>query len=335
MKLQITQAYNRIMEYGKMVRLPGHVPAPADVGLWKLKIEYTVDHVRINLKWCYCPMAYCFGCQCQIKLFDGPQYTALHVRGKHDADSHAPDKEKSKNLMVNQIQAIATGVLMALNQSARLLQHNLTNFSDDVQIDNVKVWHMRRKAEHKKLLTMEQLDNYKIDDSYGSPFRCSEAKLFETHLGQHNDEDANFHFNLIETFVSGWDFNSKDDNHDIVYLNFSTIWHLCNFLHNLAAGWLMQIKGDATYKVCLCRVAIYSISVNSIPQVNNLVCFAVIPLSESKQVIQGTFRATQTAVFMLRKQYRVCEKEGRRACASAGQLRSTCMRFYADGSGLH
>ena len=37
MKLQITQAYNKIMEDSRMVRLPGHVPAPTDVGLWKLK----------------------------------------------------------------------------------------------------------------------------------------------------------------------------------------------------------------------------------------------------------------------------------------------------------
>ncbi len=83
-----------------MVRLHGHVPAPTNVGFWKLKSEYTVDHGRTSVKWCYCPMAYRFGCQCQIKLFDGPTYTALQVRGVHDADSHAPEKEKSKHLTV-------------------------------------------------------------------------------------------------------------------------------------------------------------------------------------------------------------------------------------------
>ena len=82
MKLQITQAYNQFMEDSRMVRLPGHMPAPTDVGLWKLKSEYMVDNGRTSVKWCYCPMAYRFGCPCQIKLYDGPQYTALHVRGR-------------------------------------------------------------------------------------------------------------------------------------------------------------------------------------------------------------------------------------------------------------
>ena len=37
MKLQSKPASNQIMEESRMVRLPGHVPAPTDVGLWKLK----------------------------------------------------------------------------------------------------------------------------------------------------------------------------------------------------------------------------------------------------------------------------------------------------------
>ncbi len=64
------------------------------------------------------------------KLYDGPlsQYTALHVRGEHNADSHAPEMERSKLLTVKQIQAITTGVRMAPAQSARSLRRNITNF---------------------------------------------------------------------------------------------------------------------------------------------------------------------------------------------------------------
>ena len=80
MKLQITQAYNTIMEDSRMVRLPGHVPAPTDVGLWKLKSEYTIDGGRTSVKWCQCPMDHRFGCKVQIKLYDGPTYISLDVR---------------------------------------------------------------------------------------------------------------------------------------------------------------------------------------------------------------------------------------------------------------
>ena len=294
------------------------MPAPTDVGLWKLKTEYMIDKGSTSVKWCYCPIVYRFGCHCQIKLLDGPAYSALQVQGDHDADSHALEKERSKHLTVKQIQAIQTGVRMAPSQSARSLRRNLSNFSEDVQIDPVKIRHMRRKvAKFRADLTIQQLNNYKIDDSFGSLVRYSDAKLFRNLIDLHNNEESDFHFNLYEPFVIGRDLNARDD---IVYLNFSTIWHLCNFLRNIAAGWLLQINGDATYKVCRRGVAIYCIGVNSIPHINNPVCFAVIPESESKEVIQGTFRAAQTAVFMLMKQYKVCRDPGCPACACVGDL---------------
>ncbi len=326
MKLQITQAYNKIMEDARMVRLPGHVPGPTDVGLWKLKTEYTVDHGRTSVKWMRCPMSYRFNCQCQIKLYDGPAYTLLEVRGVHDADSHAPEKEKSKHLTVKQIEAIQTGVRMAPSQSARTLRRNLTNFSAEQQIDPLKLRHMRRKvAKFRADLTIEQLSNYKIDDSFGSLVRYSEAKWFQRLIDMHNDEGSPFHFNLFEPFVIGRDLKAKDD---IVYLNFSSIWHLCNFLRNLAAGWLLQINGDGTYKVCRRGVAIYCIGVNSIPHINNPVCWAVIPESESKAVIQGTFRAVQTAVFMLMKQIKRCSDPACQACVCISDLMD--MQFVQD-----
>ncbi len=39
-----------------------------------------------------------------------------------------------------------------------------------------------------------------------------------------------------------------------------------------------------------------------------------------KQVIQGTFRAAQSAVFMLMKQYRVCSRPGCQTCAHVAEL---------------
>ncbi len=130
---------------------------------------------------------------------------------------------------------------------------------------------MRRKVSRfRAVLSIQQLDNYNIDESFGSLVRYSDAKLFANLLEQHTDENSDFHFDLFEPFVIGRDLNAKDD---IVYLKFSSIWHLLNFLRNLAAGWLLQLNGDATYKVCRRGVAIYCIGVNSIlHQQSGLLC---------------------------------------------------------------
>ncbi len=64
----------------------------------------------------------------------------------------------------------------------------------------------------------------------------------------------------------------------------------------------MEIFGDATYKVCRRAVGIYSIGVDSIPHVFNLVCFAVIPDTESKELIQGTWLAAEAAAIMIMKE---------------------------------
>ena len=53
MQLQIIQAYNKIMEEARMVRLPGHGPAGpglTDVGLWTVKTGYTIDGGRTRVK---------------------------------------------------------------------------------------------------------------------------------------------------------------------------------------------------------------------------------------------------------------------------------------------
>jgi hypothetical protein len=80
-------------------------------------------------------------------------------------------------------------------------------------------------------LTLEQLDNIKIDDSFGSLARFTEAKSFSKLIEEHNNLESHFHFNLFEPFVIGRDLNAQDD---IVYITFSTIWHLLNFLRNIA-----------------------------------------------------------------------------------------------------
>ena len=100
---------------------------------------------------------------------------------------------------------------------------NLANFSPDKRIDPIKIRVVRRTvARFRNDLTLEQLDNIKINDSYGSLVRFTDAKAFAQLIEKHNNLESHFHFNLFEPFVIGRDLNPKDD---IVYITFATIWH--------------------------------------------------------------------------------------------------------------
>ena len=50
---------------------------------------------------------------------------------------------------------------------------------------------------------------------------------------KHNDRGSDFHLEMYDAFVIGKDINAAED---IVYLNSSSLWHLCNILRNIAAG---------------------------------------------------------------------------------------------------
>ena len=262
MKLQILQAANQIMEASRMYKLPGHRSKETDLGMWKQKRPWTVDKGETDVRWYYCPMRIRFGCCVQIKVIENAHHITLLQRGEHDENSHSNEKDKSKHLKVQQLHAIRTGVRIAPSQSARMLRRNLSNLSPQKRVNPKLVRSVRRAVQaYRAELTLEQLNDLRIDDSFGSLVRFSDERLFAELLRRHNDEDDPYHFQLFEAFVIGRDINAKDD---IVYLNFSSIWHLLNVLRNIAAGWLLQLNGDASYKKCRNTVALFSIGVNSL-----------------------------------------------------------------------
>ena len=134
-------------------------------------------------------------------------------------------------------------------------------------------------------LTTEQLDEFKIDDSFGSLVRYAEGKWFTNLFHEHLNSENDFHLGMFDVFVIGKDLNAAKD---IVYLNFSTLWHLCNILRNIAAGWIFQLNGDVTFKVCWRTVALLCLGVNSLGNVNNTICWAIIPEAESAEVFKST-----------------------------------------------
>ncbi len=64
-----------------------------------------------------------------------------------------------------------------------------------------------------------------------------------------------------------------------------------------------------------------SLSVNSIGHINHPVCWAIIPESESKEIIPGTWRSVQAAAMMIMKKIKLCNDD---ECAQCGAC--SCIR---------
>ncbi len=137
--------------------------------MWKLAKEWPADDGKSRVSVYKCPHAGRFACQCELKVTDTPGYQMLDKRGVHDEDCHHPDKDKSKYLKVQQIEAIHLGVCISPDQSAQQLRRNLVNLSPEKRIDPKLLRNMKQQVvKVRAQLTTEQLDEFKIDDSYGS-----------------------------------------------------------------------------------------------------------------------------------------------------------------------
>jgi hypothetical protein len=154
------------MESSKLFKLAGHKSNPTDLGMWKLAKEWPADDGKSRISVYKCPLAGRFGCRCEMKVTDTPGYQLLDKRGVRDEDCHHPDKDTSKYLKVQQLEAIQLlGVLISPNQSARQLRRNLKNLSPEKRVDPKL---LRQVVKVRAQLTTEQLDEFKIDDSFGS-----------------------------------------------------------------------------------------------------------------------------------------------------------------------
>ncbi len=74
------------------------------------------------------------------------------------------------------------------------------------------------------------------------------------------------------------------------------------------------MNGNATFKVCRHTVALLCLGVNSLGNVNNTICWAIIPEAESAVAIKGTWKAVQYAAIMLMRNFQPCDKFGSSHC---------------------
>jgi hypothetical protein len=319
---QMYQEAKKIMEQSGLCKLSTHKPKDSDLHLWKKKIGWSTDGDASWTNIFTCPLLTRFGCQCQLRLTNTPTSCILEMRGTHDATSHAPEKDKSKFLKLQQIEAIRTGVRLAPKQSAKHLRRNLMFSSPPKRIGPDLARSVERRVRRLRAeLTSEKLemDGAVMDDSYSALEKFVESKWFETLLEQHNDPDCDYHINLFEPIVIGKDLNPSDD---IVYFVLSSLWFLFNIYRNIECGWLFQLNGDVTYCINRAGVASLSLGVNSLGHVNNPICWAIIPeKTEGRKTYAETWYCVEEAAIKALCDYKCCDDADCETCFMVTDLR--------------
>jgi len=95
-----------LMEVTRLYRLSTTKSKPKDIALWKHNTDWTACQGKTLYSMYRCPVSYRFGYDCELKVCRREDVVTLEMRGTHDADSHAPEKDKSKFLKFAQIDAI-------------------------------------------------------------------------------------------------------------------------------------------------------------------------------------------------------------------------------------
>jgi hypothetical protein len=108
-------------------------------------------------------------------------------------------------------------------------------------------------------LTVQQLQGITINNSFGYLWALTETKWFVTLVAQHNDPNDGNHLDMFEAVIIGRNLQAE---RDIVLLNTTSEWFLCNVLRAIECWWIFQLNGHATFNFCSRVVDIISLGVN-------------------------------------------------------------------------
>ncbi len=103
-KLKISS--KKLMEITRLYRLSTTKPKKHDIFQWEHLNFWTAAKGALQFQMLICPMIRRFGCMSQLQICRTDHYVTLEIRGTHDAESHAPEKDTSKFLKEAQIEAI-------------------------------------------------------------------------------------------------------------------------------------------------------------------------------------------------------------------------------------
>ena len=292
------------MEASGIKKLPSHTHNENDLGLWKLNKVFIRRKSGQKIKVYRCPMNYRCGCEARIRIIIGHDFIQLERHGVHDVNSHVEDR--SKFLKHDQIIAVSEAVTIAPNLSAAILRRNLQMLDgpgSDIGADLLRSIRYRVKSSREKLAT-SQLEGHFIDGSFGSLTRFANRINFSSLIDKHNDPTDEYHMDIFAPVVIGSDIKAR---HDVVHLNITSPWFLCNIFRSYMSGWSTQLNGDNTFGFCRSAVDMIGLGVNSIGGHNNPLTWSIIPKgSEGSITYDLTFEETQAAAIEMFERITSC-----------------------------
>jgi hypothetical protein len=308
------------MSASGLKKIPGHVAKETDFALWKLFRTHT-RHGGATLRVFKCPLFYRCGCRAQIRITKGnchgEGFIFLEKSGTHDLTSH--ENDKSKYLKFKHIEALHNAVSVAPTVPATAIRRNLALVSEDVRIDPKflrSIQHQVRKS--RSVLTVAQLEGYTIGSSFGALSDFVSNFWINSLITRHNDEFDSFHFDLFRPFVIGHDIKPE---RDIVHINITSPWFMCNVLRQIASGWIFQLNADGTFGFCRHSVDMIGFGVNSVGGHNHPLCWSLIPKStEGEVVYAGTYQEFEECVMAFLTRVKFCDDADCAFCSNFKEL---------------
>ena len=293
------------------VKPPNHKEAKGEIAMWK-PAQVHIDRYGVKSENFHCPLHFRCKCKMRLRLLTTPDNITLQRTGEH---SHGVSY--AKGLSHTQIVAVQEASRSAPKVSPAQLRRNL--LTHDSPTKTIGPEHMRRvqrivQNARRRVQEVQLQYNLDLDDSFGSLSKFAETNRWSELVRKHNDKEDPFHLQLFEFCIIG---HHLDAAHGIVRLNFSSVWMLLNALRSIASGWVFQLNGDVTGKVCRADIDLLELSVTSMPCQNNVLCISTIPHStESEKAYKFTWDDLRLAVKLIFS-IELCECE---ICATIAEL---------------
>jgi hypothetical protein len=325
---QIQLAAREMMHESGQVKLPNHKEVKGEIAMWK-PAQVHIDRYGVKSENFQCPLFHRSKCKMRLRLVTSPDLIALQRTGEH---SHGVSY--AKGLSHQQIIAVQEAVRTAPRVSPSQLRQNLLIHESPTK--TIGPQHMRKvqrivQNERRKVRQVQLQYDLDLDDSCGSLSLFAGKNRWSELVSRHNDQEDPYHLQLYEFCIIG---HHLDAAHDIVRLNFSSPWMLLNALRSIASGWVFQLNGDVTGKVCRADIDLLELSVTSMPCQNNVLCISTIPrATESETAYKFTWDDLRLAVKLIFS-IKLCECE---ICATIAELTRnpevveyTKTDYYAD-----
>ncbi len=77
---------------------------------------------------------------------------------------------------------------------------------------------------------------------------------------------------IFGAFIIGRESRDLNAARDIVHINITSLWFLCNSIRQIGTGWVFQLNADATFSFYRAAVDMAGFGVNSVGNHNHSLC---------------------------------------------------------------